>query len=422
MIAALLTSAFSACALFPGAGSGPSASDSGDPAGGGGEDAVSIADIRADEEAYGTSVTLSGVLVSSPLTREMDGFFVQDPGGGARSGLYAWKQGGFFEGEFTLQPGDEVRISGKVEDFHGWTELVITDISSVEKTGTGALPDPVDLGDGAGVDWDDYESVPVTLRAQEVVSVDAFNTGTLSAGIAFDDGFQYNEFDCRGSFASLTGIVFYQYERHSLNNRSSEDLGTYTAPAAVDATVAEVQSGAVCGPVTLRGVVTTSPQFGSDNTTFFASDPAGGLDSGIAIYTKGGAGALAAGRSIDVTGNVSEYFGLTELYVADASSIVDLGPGVEPAPLVLDAAPTDWEPYESALVTIVDVTAVSDEDYGKVLTDMGASIGDLFFDWDGRSGDHWSSVTGPLYYTDYTADGGTIEWTVEPRAADEMVK
>lgn len=123
-----------------------------------------------------------------------------------------------------------------------------------------------------------------------------------------------------------------------------------------------------------------------------------------------------------MTGNVSEYFGLTELYVADASSIVDLGPGVEPAPLVLDAAPTDWEPYESALVTIVDVTAVSDEDYGKVLTDMGASIGDLFFDWDGRSGDHWSSVTGPLYYTDYTADGGTIEWTVEPRAADEMVK
>jgi predicted extracellular nuclease len=423
MLPALLTSAFPGCALFPGPSSGDNASDSGNTAGGGGGDgAATIYDVRSGEVADGESVTLSGVLVSSPLTREMDGFFIQDPEGGPGSGLYAWKQGGFYEGEFTLQPGDEVRITGQVSEFYGWTELVITDLSSVEKTGTGVLPEPADLGDGAGVEWDDYESVPVTLQDQVVVSVDGYNTGTLSAGIALDDGFVYNDYDCRGAFGTVTGIVFYQYERHSLNNRSAEDLGAYTAPTAIEATIAEVQAGAACGPVTLRGVVTTSPQFGSGNTTIFASDPAGGENSGIAIYTVGGAGPLGRGRSIDVTGNVSEYFGLTEIYVADSSFVADLGPGTEPAPLVIAETPLDWEPYESALVTVVDVTAVSDESYGKVLTDLGASIGDLFYDWDGQSGDHWASVTGPLYYTDYTADGGTIEWTVEPRSAEEMVR
>ncbi len=45
------------------------------------------------------------------------------------------------------------------------------------------------------------------------------------------DGFQYNTgHECGGSFTNVTGVVFYQYEAHSINNRYDADLVGYTAP------------------------------------------------------------------------------------------------------------------------------------------------------------------------------------------------
>lgn len=401
--------------------SGGDSGDTDDTGSGG----VTIFDIRSGEVADGESVTLSGVLVSSPLTRadgesgKSDGFFVQDPAGGEYSGLYVWSQGQFGT-ELDVAPGDEVTISGQISEYFGWTELVVGDATAITPTGSGTLPSPADLGDGAGVDWDAWESVPVTLHDQTVESVSAYSTGYLTAGIGLDDGFVYNDFDCRGAYASITGVIFYQYEEWSINNRSEADFGAYTAPEVLETTVHAIRADGVCGPVSLTGVVATAASFGEDKgrTNLFVQDAGGGEYSGIVVFDPSGYVEHPVGTTFDVVGSVSDYFGLMEIYVGDIGTLTATGTA-EPTVTVITEAVTDWMPWQSALISLSDVTAVTDEDFGAVLTDKGVYVDDLLFSFDAQNGDHWATVTGPLYYTSYD---DIPQFLVEPRTAADLVE
>lgn len=236
---------------------GGSGTDDTSTTGGGGGGSLSIADIRAGKAADGDAVTVKGVIVTSPITRDGEGFFVQDAGGGPRSGLYVWYQSGM--DPYVAAPGDEVTINGVISEYYDWTELTVSGMDSIQKTGTGEIPAAEDLGDGAGVNWDDYESVQVKLSAQTVESVNSYNTGLLDpSGVSLDDGFQFLDFDCGGKYENISGIVFYTYETWSLNPRTPDDMGTYTPGATSDSSVADVQQGNVCGSVTLHNLVATT--------------------------------------------------------------------------------------------------------------------------------------------------------------------
>jgi hypothetical protein len=413
--------ALAAC-LTPVQKDGGGDSADGDSGGGGGGN--SIFDVREGRIADGQSVTITGALVSSPPTRadkesgRSDGFFIQDPAGGERSGLYVWSQGQFGS-ELALALGDEVTVSGKVSEYYGWTELVVGDASAITITGAGTLPAPADLGDGAGVDWDGWESVPVTLRDQTVESIDAYNTGMLTAGIGIDDGFVYNDYDCRGHYESVTGVIFYTYEAWSINNRTEADLGAYSEGEVVDTTVQAVRAGEVCGRVRLAGLVSSAPSFGEDDgrTYVFAQDPAGGPNSGIMLFTPAGFTAHAEGTEFEAVGSVSNYFGLAQIYVGDNGTLTATGTGVA-QPTVVPAGVTDWYPYQSTLVTLENVVSTSDIDaHGAVLTDAGVYIDNLFYDFAAENGTTWASVTGPLYYTNYD---DVPEFLVEPRGAADL--
>lgn len=171
---------------------------------------------------------VSYAVVTTPLTEDGQGFFIQDPGGGPRSGVYVYAQFGFDPSDVAL--GDMVVISGTVMEFYDFTELVVTGADAITIIGTMSVPDPVDLGDGSGVDWDDYESVLVTLDGQTVESVDEYGYGLLSCGLTFRDWFVSTSFEAGGSYAAMTGVVLYTYETWSFGNRSSDDLVGYTAP------------------------------------------------------------------------------------------------------------------------------------------------------------------------------------------------
>lgn len=393
--------------------------------GGGGGGGVSVFDVREGRVADGETVTVTGALVSSPLTRadkesgRSDGFFIQDPAGGERSGLYVWSQGQFGS-ELQLQEGDEVTISGKISEYFGWTELVVGDASSITITGSGTLPAVADLGDGAGVDWDAWESVPVTLQDQTVESVNEYNTGTLTAGIGLDDGFVYNDYECRGHYASVTGIVFYSYEAWSINNRSEADLGAYTDGEVIDTTVQAIRAGEVCGPARVSGVVSSAASFGEDDdrTYIFAQDPAGGPNSGIMVFSSDGFTAYDEGTTFDVVGSVASYFGLIQLYVGENGSITATGTGTA-EPSLVTAEETDWLQWQSVLVRLENVTAVTGiNEYGQVQTDAGVFIDNLLYDFSAEEGTTWSSVTGPLYYTSYE---DVPEYLVEPRYSADLV-
>lgn len=390
----------------------PKPLDSGEDTTGGGDDGPTVFGVNDGTVPLESIVTLEGLVVTSPLNRDGDGFFVADPAGGANSGLYVWRQTGF--AELTVSPGDELRITGTVVEYFGWIELVVDSLDDVEVTGEATIPAPVDLGDGAGVDWEDYESVVVTLDAQTVTSVDAFNTGTLSAGIKLDDGFQYLDFDCRGSFESLTGVVFYEYEAHSLNPRTDDDLGAYSAPVAEPATIAQVQSGEMCGPVILEEVVATTTVADDDGSSvFFVQDKGGGALSGMGAYVKDTLVDVAVGDVLTLTGSADEFFDFTQLYLVDATGFSASGDSEEPVAESLSAPPSDWEPYEGMLVTLTDVTVTGDENYGEVPTNWNLAIDDLYFDHGLQNGDEVAFVTGVVYYS-YEA------WKLEPRSARDL--
>ncbi len=364
--------------------------------------------------APGTIVTLDGVVVTSGLTRDGEGFFVADPAGGARSGLYVYG-GPALSGDLPFSVGDEVSVTGEVSDFYGWTEFKITGFDAVTVTGTGTVPAPVDLGTGEGVNWEDYESVAVTLADQDVVGIDSYNTATLSSGVLLDDGFQFLDLQCGGSFDSVSGIVFYRYEQHSINPRSDADVAAYTPSAASgDASIADVQAGGTCGDVTLTDVVATSVDFGDEGkSTFFVQDATG---AGVVVFVKNSSYDVAIGDVFTLTGSVQEYYDLTEVVIDDVANISKTASGEGTTPVTVDGMPTDWEPYEGQLITISDVEVTSAPNYGQVSTNYaGLFIDDLFTDFTATTGDTFSSVTGVLYYS-------YEEWKLEPREASDLVR
>jgi predicted extracellular nuclease len=175
-----------------------------------------------------------------------------------------------------------------------------------------------------------------------------------------------------------------------------------------------VQAGTTCGTFTLEDVVVTSPSYDKEGTsTFFVQDPATG--AGVAVYTKNDTYAATVGDVISLTGTATEYYDLTEVVVDDVATIVTTGTGT-PVATELDAAPSDWEPYEGQLLTLTDVTATSAPSYGQVSTNYaGLFLDDLFVRYDVANGDTFASVTGVLYYN-------YEEWKLEPRSEADLVR
>ncbi|MDP2315154.1 MAG: hypothetical protein Q8P41_19800 [Pseudomonadota bacterium] len=383
-----------------------------DDTGSTGGDGVTVFDVNDGTAPEGSPVTLEGLVVTSPVNRDGDGFFVADPAGGPNSGLFVWRQLGM-DGLEVAQ-GDEVRITGTPDEYYDWMEFVIGTVEDVEVTGEATQPPPVDLGDGAGVDWEEYESVVVSLQSQTVASMGSYN-GTLSAGILLDDGFQYLDYECRGAFESITGVVFYSYEAHSLNPRTDTDLGAYTAPERVNATIADLRTGVACGPVNFEGVVVTAPGAEDEgSTTFFVQDAGGGAASGLAVYTPDAIVTPNVGDVYTLSGSVEQFFDFTQLRVTDTAVDMTLTGTGTPVSESLSEPPTDWEPYEGMLLTLADVTVTSEEEFGEVQTNYVIAIDDLYYAHDAANGDTFSTVTGVLYYS-------FSEWKLEPRDASDLV-
>ena len=380
------------------------------------ESGPSIFDVNDGTSPEDVAVTLEGVVVTSPMNRDGDGFFVADPDGGPNSGLFVWRQMGM--ADLMIYEGDELRITGTPSEFYGWMEFVVNNTEDIEVTGEADMPAPIELGDGAGVDWEEYESVLVTLEAQTIESIDAFNTATLSAGIQMDDGFVYNEYDCRGSYASVTGLIFFQYDEHSINARDENDLGIYTTPEPITTTVAAIQNGEVCGPVRIEGVVATTPSVEDEEGTsnFFVQDVGGGALSGVGVFTSDAVVTVATGDVLTLSGSADEFYDFTQLYLTDSpTELAITGSGAEPVVESLTEVPEEWEAYEGMLITLADVDVTSEASYGEVETSWSIKIDTLFYEHNAANGAHYTTVTGVVYYN-------YDEWKIEPRGASDLVE
>ncbi len=179
-------------------------------------------------------------------------------------------------------------------------------------------------------------------------------------------------------------------------------------------TCAQVQQGEVSGTVTLEGVVATSDS-ADWSYGVFVQDIGGGPWSGLFVYLEGLSADVQRGDQLTLTGEISEYYDLTEITVGSPSEIAVTGTR-HPVETALTAAEADWEPYEGVLVELVDlsVTSVADA-YGEGQTSFGLPLDDMFFGWHEHviSGDRFAGVTGVVNYS-YGA------FKLEPRDLDDF--
>ena len=132
-----------------------------------------------------------------------------------------------------------------------------------------------------------------------------------------------------------------------------------------DATIAEIQGTTDVSPldgqtVTTQGVVTAAfPTGGLDGVylqtsgTGGAYDPEAVASNGIFVYSKALASEVEVGQLVEVTGKVSEYFGLTQITPATSGFSVLEGPAeVLPTPLAFPLAVEDREALEGVLVQL----------------------------------------------------------------------
>ena len=156
-----------------------------------------------------------------------------------------------------------------------------------------------------------------------------------------------------------------------------------------DATIAEIQGTTDVSPldgetVRTQGVVTAAfPTGGLDGVylqtsgTGGAYDPESAASHGIFVYSKALASDVEVGQLVEVTGTVSEYFGLTQITpVASGFSVLEGPAEVLPTALVFPLPVEDREALEGMLVELDgDFTVTNNYDthtFGEIGLAAGA--------------------------------------------------
>lgn len=395
---------------------------------------VTIFDIQTPGELpTGTVVDLEGVVVTAIDTygARTGNIWVQEPDGGAYSGVLIF--GVSLDQVTQLTVGDIVNVSGAevtefalMEDMSGrkTTELVppqggvitVTKVSS----GTALAPASVDALAIAALpqaerdaEWEKWEGVLIRLSGVTQTSPvspisgdDMFREFRVNGGLRVDESLAMfpEGLTSDTCLASVTGIGDYFFNYKVLPRSTSElevggacplensavlcgddldndldgfmdceDVGCQLDPAngcQTATTIAQIQSGAVTGPVSVNNVVVTALSF--DKKHLWIADAAtSALGQGVYVFRGAAATALPAefvpGAVVNVSGTVAERnndaIGDTVTQLAGASvSVTYVGPGPVPTPLASNSAlstmvdPVAGEPYEGVLVSLQNVT------------------------------------------------------------------
>jgi predicted extracellular nuclease len=164
--------------------------------------------------------------------------------------------------------------------------------------------------------------------------------------------------------------------------------------------------------VTTQGVVTAFFYDGGNRYTFIQDGT--GSWSGLVLYRPDGY--VNVGDLLEVTGTVSEYYGLTEIAYGVATVVSSGNP--LPAPEVLPTGEVSQEQWESVLIRVENVTVTDDDlGYGEWLVDDGsggARVDDMGdYAYSPTNGDLLDFVQGPLFY-------GYGDFKIEPRDDDDI--
>ena len=380
----------------------------------GGPDYTPIYDIQYTADPSGDSPYKDQVVTTEGIVTLVlyDGYFIEDPAGGAWSGLYVYDSSG-------PMPGDHVRLTGTLVEYYNLTELKDLAEFVVESSGN-AMPGPDVVATGS-VAQEQWESVLV--RVENVTVTD----GDLGYGEWFvDDGSGDVRLDDKGSYTytpttgdeltAVIGPLDYGFGAFKILPRDDNDIVfgldytpiydiQYTTDPSGDSPFKD-QVG-----VTTEGIVTASFLYG-----YFIQDPVGSAWNGLWVHDTDNSPAL--GDHVRLTGTVVEYNNLTELDYLTGYGVESSGNAL-PDPPILPTGSVAQEQWESVLVRVENVTVTDgDLSYGEWSVSDGS--GDVIIDDKGAytysptTGDALVAVIGPLDYA-YGA------FKILPRDDDDII-
>ncbi len=192
-----------------------------------------IFQLQQDAVCPGTEmVTISGAVVTSGFTFKKDGFFVQDPAGGERSGIFVFV-GADNPNMVAVSPGDIVTVTGTFDEFYGASQLEVAGAADVMVTGTTDVPAPAlvapaDIATG-GPKAEAYEGVLVRVDAVTVVdnSLD-FGEWTVDGDLRVDDLFFAMADWVKPApgtlYDAIIGPLAYTFDDTKIAPRTADDL------------------------------------------------------------------------------------------------------------------------------------------------------------------------------------------------------
>lgn len=188
--------------------------------------ATTIVDVQTGAVAPDGGVTIENVIVTG--VRGTTGFWAQDIGGGASSGMYFFAQaaGTFPTG---IAVGDQVTVSGTYKEFFELSEVILSTVD-ITSSGNVVTINDVTLADASLEEW---ESCLVNVTSATAMTVGAapnmykefpVTNGTVSLKV--DDFI----FDSSASFVNgapvttLRGVLNYSFNERKLLPRSAADI------------------------------------------------------------------------------------------------------------------------------------------------------------------------------------------------------
>lgn len=296
----------------------------------------------------GQTVTTTGVVTGTYVTTSnQHGYFLQD-GAGAWNGIHV------FQGTNSNLPtmGNQVQVTGTVAEFNGLTQL--TNVTTVVLNQSAPLPAPVDITTLQLSNQEQWEGVLVRVVEVECTNANSgfgmweVNDGTGPAKV---HGLMFTFGAVLGGEYTITGVVNYSFDEFRICPRNSADvvvLNSNVQEVSIQniqfTTATDGASPLVGQTVSTRGMVTgVWPTQG-----FFIQDGTGPW-RGIFVFNSTINPSM--GDSIALTGNVVEFFGLTQISSVVSHQIVSTGNPL-PAPAVITTAQANTEQYESVLVRV----------------------------------------------------------------------
>ena len=365
---------------------------------------ISIADIQQGNIAVNSTVSLNNVVITSQTSN--DKFHIQDIGGGDYSGIVVY----IMSGPYTAIIGNTIDLTGKYVEFYNLSEIKVN-VDNIVANST-ATPVPSQIT-STPPDWEVYEGCLVTITNATVTdNVNNYGEVTLSTGVKMDDEY-FDHTTEKDDVINVTGIITYSYSKFIINPRSGADL---SGENIVDLgnTVKAIQRGMIPAgtEVNLTGlIVTGETAFGA----FYVQDAGGGEYSGIRVQVDQGWAEVVVGDEVSVIGTVAEDYGRTQIEMADLTQMSITGSGT-PEATTISTKPSNWEPYEGCLVTILGSKANTGEDqYGQAELNYDILMDDVYYDFDINPGQGFTSITGPV-------DFSYGKYLVLPRTQVDLVK